>query len=328
MQVMPATARAPGFGVQPAAAQTPAEYNRVGEQYYGRMLGRYGNDPAKAWAAYHSGPGTVDRLQRTYGAGWQQHLGPEGRDYVSDNLSALRRIQPQAQTPAPLTAQAPAMPSPLDAAVAQSPAQAPDARPTFQTEDEMVKLYRERQANEDKQIALQRTKAELATQALMAKRKGLGAGDWFRLSAALAARTRSRGLGGVLENVSPVLADIADRNEQARTGREQALAQLGYERDKGELDIRAGGFDNRLQMLKAIAERNQPDKGTLGSDGLWHYRDRPQQSKNSITVGGLTYNQWDDGKYRRINADGTRSVFVIEGDQLRQVGTERANGGQ
>lgn len=260
MQVLPSTARDPGFGVQPAAAQTPAEYNRVGEQYFGKMLGRYGNDPGKAWAAYHSGAGTVDRLQRAYGPAWQQHLGPAGRQYVSQNLAAIPRTQPQAPVPNPPIAQAPAMasPSPLDAAAGVPPSAS--ATPDLQPGAELANLYRQRQENEDKQIALMRTKADIATQALNAKRRGVGAGDWFRLSAALASRTNSRGLGGVLENVSPVLADIADRNEKTRTGREQALAQIGYDRQKGELDTRAAGFDSRLQMLKTMAERNQPDK--------------------------------------------------------------------
>ena len=60
-QVMPATAANPGYGIKPAANQTPEEYNRVGREYYQAMLKKFGGDERKAAAAYNSGPGTVDK---------------------------------------------------------------------------------------------------------------------------------------------------------------------------------------------------------------------------------------------------------------------------
>ena len=60
-QVMPATAANPGFGVTPAQAQTPEEYNRVGQEYYNAMLKKYGGNEQLASAAYNMGPGAVDR---------------------------------------------------------------------------------------------------------------------------------------------------------------------------------------------------------------------------------------------------------------------------
>ena len=60
-QVMPSTAANPGFGIKPAASQTPEEYNRVSSEYYQAMLKKYGGDEQKAVAAYNAGPGTVDR---------------------------------------------------------------------------------------------------------------------------------------------------------------------------------------------------------------------------------------------------------------------------
>lgn len=60
MQVMPATAKAPGFGIRPAADDSPAEYNRVGREYLSKMVEKYGNIP-QALAAYNAGPEAVDQ---------------------------------------------------------------------------------------------------------------------------------------------------------------------------------------------------------------------------------------------------------------------------
>ena len=59
-QVMPSTAASPGFGVRPAADQTPEEYNRVGQEYYQALLKKYNGDERAAAAAYNAGPGRVD----------------------------------------------------------------------------------------------------------------------------------------------------------------------------------------------------------------------------------------------------------------------------
>ncbi len=60
MQVMPATAADPGHGIQPAQSQTPAEYNRVGQQLAVALVKKYGN-VSQALAAYNAGEGNVDK---------------------------------------------------------------------------------------------------------------------------------------------------------------------------------------------------------------------------------------------------------------------------
>ena len=62
MQVMPATARDPGFGIRPAADDSPAEYNRVGRELLGKLIGKYDGDVRKALAAYNWGSGNVDKI--------------------------------------------------------------------------------------------------------------------------------------------------------------------------------------------------------------------------------------------------------------------------
>lgn len=89
MQVMPETARDPGFGLRPANPNNPADMNRLGREYRATMQRRYAGDPAKMWAAYNAGPGRVDNALAG-GGDWLSRLPAETRGYVSKNLRALR----------------------------------------------------------------------------------------------------------------------------------------------------------------------------------------------------------------------------------------------
>lgn len=61
-QVMPATGRAPGFGVSPLRDGSPQENVRFGRDYLTAMLKRYPGRPELALAAYNAGPGVADRF--------------------------------------------------------------------------------------------------------------------------------------------------------------------------------------------------------------------------------------------------------------------------
>lgn len=60
MQVMPGTARDPGFGIKPAQNNHPDELRRVGDEYSSMLLNRY-RDPKLAMIAYNMGPGATDK---------------------------------------------------------------------------------------------------------------------------------------------------------------------------------------------------------------------------------------------------------------------------
>lgn len=90
MQVMPATARDPGFGLKPADPNNPDDLARLGREYRATMEKRYGGDPAKMWGAYNAGPGTVDRLSGKHGPSWLQYAPRETQTYVQRNLRKLR----------------------------------------------------------------------------------------------------------------------------------------------------------------------------------------------------------------------------------------------
>ncbi len=89
MQTMPSTQADPGFGVLAARNNSVAEKNRVGRDYLTAMMARYGNDPARAWAAYNAGPGRVDAAIKEHGSGWLAAMPAETRGYVAKNLKAI-----------------------------------------------------------------------------------------------------------------------------------------------------------------------------------------------------------------------------------------------
>lgn len=94
MQVMDATNTDPGFGVRPAADNSQAERVRVGNDYLAAMVQRYG-DPAKAWAAYNAGPGTLDAaMAKAQAAGtpnaWLQNMPQDTQAYVQKNVAAYQ----------------------------------------------------------------------------------------------------------------------------------------------------------------------------------------------------------------------------------------------
>lgn len=93
MQVMDATNLDPGFGVRPAADNSPGERARVGRDYLDAMLKRYGGDEAQAMAAYNAGPGALDKAlarAKKEGGDWMRFLPEETQSYVAKGTAALR----------------------------------------------------------------------------------------------------------------------------------------------------------------------------------------------------------------------------------------------
>ena len=81
MQVMPDTARSPGFGVRPldwSRRFDAKESKRFGTQYLSAMLARYDGNVDKALAAYNWGPGNADKW-----GGDLSRLPAETRDYIT-----------------------------------------------------------------------------------------------------------------------------------------------------------------------------------------------------------------------------------------------------
>lgn len=82
MQVMDGTNRDPGYGVKPAADDSPEERARVGRDYLAAMVREYDGDVSKALAAYNWGPGNLDKAVKEHGPNWLQNAPEETRSYV------------------------------------------------------------------------------------------------------------------------------------------------------------------------------------------------------------------------------------------------------
>ena len=93
MQVMKDTAGKPGYGVAPARNQSQEEYNRVGRELLGAFMREYDGKPELAWAAYHAGPGNLNKALKAAAekgspANWLAELGPKTQAYVGKNKKA------------------------------------------------------------------------------------------------------------------------------------------------------------------------------------------------------------------------------------------------
>jgi soluble lytic murein transglycosylase len=88
-QLMPDTARNPGFGIEPVKDDSEAENRRVGRQYFDAMLARYGGDKQKALAAYNGGFAKVDSAVAKGGDNWLSLMPAETRNYVPSILSKI-----------------------------------------------------------------------------------------------------------------------------------------------------------------------------------------------------------------------------------------------
>lgn len=82
MQVLDGTNRDPGYGVKPAADDSPEERARVGRDYLAAMVREYDGDVSKALAAYNWGPGNLDKAVKERGPNWLQAAPEETRNYV------------------------------------------------------------------------------------------------------------------------------------------------------------------------------------------------------------------------------------------------------
>jgi soluble lytic murein transglycosylase len=89
MQVMPETARDPGFGLRPANPNNPQDMNRLGREYRAAMEREFGGDPAKMWGAYNAGPNRVKSLIERHGDNWLQYAPRETQEYVRRNMRQL-----------------------------------------------------------------------------------------------------------------------------------------------------------------------------------------------------------------------------------------------
>lgn len=109
MQLMPETAKNPGFGIEPVKDDSEEENRRVGREYLDALLKKYDGNLDHALAAYNYGPGNIDEWIAN-GADPSQ-LPQETQDYIVKVKGAMSPTQPSAATPTQPSAATPTQPS-------------------------------------------------------------------------------------------------------------------------------------------------------------------------------------------------------------------------
>lgn len=83
MQVLPSTAKDPGYGVRPWDGKSDEDLERVGREYYGALLKVNDGDHRKAMAAYTDGQGTVDKAVERLGSNWLNAMPAQAKNRVN-----------------------------------------------------------------------------------------------------------------------------------------------------------------------------------------------------------------------------------------------------
>lgn len=90
----------------------------------------------------------------------------------------------------------------------------------------------------------------------------------FQLSAALATPTEQRGLGGILANVTPVLAAQQRAKRQGELTRREALEELEAKRLTQQMGLANQDVTTQLALARINATANKPVKGIAVGDTL------------------------------------------------------------
>lgn len=169
MQLMPATAKDPGFGIPPAKDDSNIENLRVGTAYLNALLQKYNGNLDYALAAYNWGPGNTDRWI-SQGAD-PAKLPEETRNYIPKVKTAMGQASTQFAA-APTQPAQPTQPTqPIQLAQAQTGTATDVTAPT--TGASAYYLSNPQAIGGDMQRAL-RQREELVRLAGMYQRSGMG----------------------------------------------------------------------------------------------------------------------------------------------------------
>jgi hypothetical protein len=208
--------------------------------------------------------------------------------------------------------------SPLAALMPQ-----PDTPSNPSALDTLTQILGGYQKLDQDRAALRQQQLEMARESLQQQRKGLSAADLFRLSAALAMPQRYKGFGGMMANVSPVLAEVAGEHEQASAARRNALQRLQEQYLGGSIDDQGKSLSNRLEVARAMASA-QPDRPRqTWSEGLGRFVSPDErQPVGRVVNNGMVGIKYSDGTEEYADTDGTVAVYDAAG---RKIATRKGN---
>lgn len=169
----------------------------------------------------------------------------------------------------------------------------------------------------NKLAAEQTARYDAMEKALAEKRYGPSFSErMFQLSAALAAPTSRRGFGGVLENITPVLAAQQRAQREGEMNRREALEQLQTNRLAQQVGLAKQGLTTSLAMAKidAAARKALQAKYMLGPDGKWRIQPGTGNSPPMNAKG-----QYIVSTPEEANMVPTGSEFVYATDKSNKV---------
>jgi hypothetical protein len=115
----------------------------------------------------------------------------------------------------------------------------------------------------------QQARYDAQAKEIMARRAGPSFSErMFQLSAALATPTEQRGLGGILANVTPVLAAQQKAKRQGELTRREALEQLEANRLTQQMGLANQDVTTQLALARINATANKPVRGIAVGDTL------------------------------------------------------------
>jgi hypothetical protein len=148
----------------------------------------------------------------------------------------------------------------------------------------------------------------------------------FQLSAALAQPTTRRGFGGILENITPVLAAQQKAQREGEISRKEALELLETNRLAQRVGLAKQGLTTAIDMAKLAKQGTGTGQTYDQTRGIFVNRNNPRPTQNSYTdpESKRTFVQWQDGYWREAQPNGGYKVFERVGEDWVEVGIEGA----
>lgn len=188
-------------------------------------------------------------------------------------------------------------------------------------QSQVLGLYNQIGENRKKGDALRQQQLERATQMLEQRKFGPSMAErLFQLSAAFATPTRTRGLAGMLGNISPVLAQQAGASRQGAEQKEDLLRQLRDRYALSSIESEGAGYRDQLQALKAAASlAPKPTKPRLGLDPL---------GRGVVNLDDASITAFGEGRVAQPTSKAEYDALPPGAKYVAPDGSQRTKGGQ
>jgi hypothetical protein len=164
--------------------------------------------------------------------------------------------------------------------------------------------------NVDKLAKEQQARYDAQAKALAEKRYGPSFSErMFQLAAALASPTRSRGLGGVMANVAPVLQAQEQAKRAGEISRREALEQLESNRLAAQMGLAKQGLTTATAMARLAKQGTGPGQWSERF-GRFIPKDRPVPVKSGV-LGGRRIVTLSDGMSKLYGFGGNPKAYEI-----------------